>query len=310
MTRGVSAPYVIKDRLVEVSPLERIELLPPLTFGAESEAILGGPKRWRDSLRSVWRAQPVPAVERTPRWIHHSDLKGRAVHLGDWALCGSLYMKLTRPKNAAYISDSLMSRPRKQRHNVAAWLLEASPLCALLEPTQGAPLLAKVTSGGVAPLLTHTLGLFSAGLSAHWSALIRAERIGPVELSADAWSILYSLALINEWAATLSCYLLGEACISAIDEALAELTPEQLYHVTASSVEELTLIRQRRRWICDVEAPWRATFEDAQSSLYGDDGYLNAQLSLRYLGRWQDRFARLALLERHGARLTSPRSTP
>lgn len=306
MSGSARLPYLSRGGLRELSMLELSDELPALSFGAEAEALLGGPHCWRNALKRSWRAQPVPLVNRNPRWRAQSGGQPPpSSQLGDWALLGSLYLKLTRPKFTARITEELIKKPRAQRHNVSAWMREASPLCALLSPVESAALFTTLQSSDLSSDLALTISLICPGLARFWVRLIRAEKTAQGELSVDGWSLLSALADLNAWAAHVQCYPLGDACISAVETTLRDLTPEQFYQGSASSIEALTLLRSERCRICSMITPWRSWLTRARRSVFGDEEHLHSQLTLRYYQRWREPLERLSIFEAYGDRLVS-----
>ena len=303
MSRSAVLPRLVDDRLVEVNALDIDPKNHPLRFGPVTEALLGGPKTWRTSLKKTWSLNKSKSERVSPRWIH-SDHHA-PIYLGDWLLLGSFWTKLTRHKVTAHVCQSLMSRPRKEHHKVKTWLIHTSPICALLDLSEGASLLIGYPKEKLPQQFSHFISLVSTGLARWWVAQVRRERLPDELFTGDGWRLLASLASLNQWAAEMGYFPLGEACISTVSQALSEIDPESFFSMTAPSMDQLHTERTQRHHLCQIHQPWRLLIDRAHQATFGDEDYLHAQLTLRYATRWRDYFSSLRAIDLYGDRLLS-----
>ena len=198
-----------------------------------------------------------------------------------------------------------MNRPRKEHHKVKTWLIHASPICALLDLSEGARLLIGCPKEKLPQQFNHFISLVSTGLARWWLAQVRQEQLPDTLFTGDGWRLLTSLASLNQWAAEMAYFPLGEACISTMSQALSEIDPESFFSMTAPSMDQLNIERARRHHLCQIDQPWRSLLDHAHQAAFGDEDYLHAQLTLRYATRWRDYFSSLRALDRYGDRLLS-----
>jgi len=306
MSHGVRLPRLIHGRLLEVNILDLDPDLHPLRFGPETEALLSGPDAWRTSLKHSWETKSTTPDSKLIRWF--TPHEPQVIYLGDWLLLASFWSKLKQDQITAQLCQELMQRPRNERNKIRAWFFHTSPLCALLDLSEGIPWLMSYPQNDLPAQMDHVFSLISPGLSHFWFNQVSHEHTSQEHFTGDGWHALHSIAILNQWAAEMRYFSLGEACITTVSRALMGIAPDSFFKGTAPSIEHLSIERARRHQICNISLPWQPIIERAQQVRYGEEDYLQAQLTLRYSSRWRSMFDSLQELTQYAKRLVNASS--
>ena len=287
-------PTIEGELLKDRSPLLRVIKHIRLHFTAPSAELLSGPKRWGASIKRSQNPKRIhldSSVECVPRnlkllSLHDSFAKP---HVGDWLLLASLVEKLTRPKTLSWICEEMLGVNRKERRYVLDWLMQRSPFVGLLRPVDFAPILVQISPKDWRTWGNQTYYAFTLvmpSLPEVWTSSAYINRDIDQLYQDDTWRHLDSIRAINQWASEVRLFELGEACLHTMVLLLREITPERFYHVEVAQMETVRQQRRKRLEIVSLCQVWQQIFKNAQSHRHGDEGYMNAQLALRFQTRW------------------------
>lgn len=310
MNMSEPVPCIAGDHVSELSLFElELHSILPLRMGPALVGLLGGPEMWREQLKLNWQTGSVGnwSHEAPPKWL---DSERGNEPIGDWLCLASLWAKLTRTDSLRQICTKYMRCPLSQREQVHHWLAHHSPLCALLSPRRGGVFWGSLTPQKVNPSLRRILDMVSRGLSTVWARQTLHERAPEIIYTADGWAHLEAISMLNEVALRCDLFSLGDACLTALHQGIRLATPEQLFSVSAASIDQLVSIRKTRLKLLKCFDIWVKQEQQLSQTSYGDEEYPRAQMTRYYLSKWRSMIGELAPYLSYAERLMDRADSP
>ena len=285
-------PMIHDEVLVEAHPLDRAIECYPLHFSSASSQLLSGPVALGESIKSMMVAHQREGVSISRAFIDQLQKPC----LGDWVLIASVYDKLTQPQVLVWLCEEVLNRHRKDRVSVNTWLMLRSPLVAFFSPINLAPLLSEMSEAEWAQCRHMTItavSIITPSLPKRWAGSTYISPSRDQLFDEDTWRHLEAISALNTWAAKCQFFELGETCLFTIDQVLKEIEPVTYFDIEAGHMHTVRTERGRRMLIVNLLEPWGSIAQEASQSRYGDDHFMRAQLTLRFMNRWKTAAKRL-----------------